>query len=72
MEAEPASDGVSVEDPPFIPDGPETVENPSAAGEQEQTKEFGQSDRIEDAGSPTHVQPQGPGPQDTPKEGRSE
>jgi transcription termination/antitermination protein NusA len=71
METEPV-----VEEPESIPaariEDPETGEDPSDSGEQVETKEFGQSDRIEDAGSPTHDQPEGSGPEDTPKEGRSE
>jgi hypothetical protein len=71
MEAEPG-----VEEPESIPAvriaDAETREDPSDSGEQAETKEFGQSDRIEDAGSPTHDQPEGSGPEDTPKEGRSE
>jgi transcription termination/antitermination protein NusA len=65
-----------VEEPESIPAvriaDAEPREDPSDSGEQAETKEFGQSDRIEDAGSPTHDQPEGSGPEDTPKEGRSE
>jgi N utilization substance protein A len=47
---------------------PETRENPSDSGEQMETKEFAQFDRIEDAGSPTHDHWEGSGPEGTPRE----
>jgi N utilization substance protein A len=74
--AEPSFNGVPVEEPPFSPavlsDEPESLEDLPGSGEQVETKEFGHSDRIEDAGSPTHDHPEGSGPEDTQKEGRSE
>jgi N utilization substance protein A len=54
--------------PPVRIEDPETREDPSDSGEQMETKEFGQFDRIEDAGSPTHDQSEGSGPEDTPKQ----
>ena len=63
---------VGIEEPKSVPavriKDPEPPEDSSDSGEQTETKEFGQFDRIEDAGSPTHDQLEGSGPEDTPKE----
>ncbi len=65
-----------IEEPESVPavqiEEPESPEDSSDSGEQMETKEFGQFDRIEDAGSPTHDHLEGSGPEDTPKEGRSD
>jgi N utilization substance protein A len=67
---------VGIEEPESVPgaprEDPEPPEDSYDSGEQTETKEFGQFDRIEDAGSPTHDQLEGSGPEDTPKEGRSD
>jgi N utilization substance protein A len=66
-EPEPA-----IEEPESTADVPvedrETHQDPSGSGEQMETKEFVQFDRIEDAGSPTHDHWEGSGPEDAPKE----
>ena len=79
--AEPGDAGgldtdVGIEEPKSVPavriKDPESPEGSSDSGEQTETKEFGQFDRIEDAGSPTHDHWEGSGPEDTPKEDRGE
>ena len=66
----------AMEEPESIPsvrvEDPEPREDSPDSGEQAEAVEFGQFDRIEDAGSPTHDHLKGSGPEDTPKEGRSE
>jgi transcription termination/antitermination protein NusA len=70
-EAEPA-----IEEPESIPDvrieDPEPGENTPDSDEHAETVEFGQFDRIEDAGSPTHDHLKDSGQEETPKKGRSE
>jgi len=51
---------------------PESPEERFEPGETEVTEQFGEFGRIEDAGSPTHNQPEGAGREDTPDEGRGE
>ena len=79
--AEPGGAGglatdVGIEEPKSVPavriKDPEPPEDSSDSGEQTETKEFGQFDRIEDAGSPTHDHLEGSGPEDTPKEDRGD
>jgi transcription termination/antitermination protein NusA len=74
--AEMAESEAPVEEPESVPevriDNPETAEGPSDSAEETETKEFEQFDRIEDAGSPTHDQSEGSGPEDTLKEGRKD
>ena len=68
--------GVGIEEPESIPpvqiEDPETQDASHDSVEETETKEFEQFDRIEDAGSPTHDQSEGSGPEDTLKEGRSD